>query len=95
MCLFINFDVYGILLISLIENKPALKPSSKSWLLYAISSEIEAICASNDGAVSKIILLLKKSFFKIDLYGLIFLTGPLCFIKPSNVSSVRFKPLNL
>ena len=32
-----------------LKNLPFdFKPSSKSWLLYAISSEIDAICASKD-----------------------------------------------
>ena len=41
--------MYGIELIFLIVNKPALRPSSKSWLLYAMSSDIAATCVSNDG----------------------------------------------
>ena len=56
-CLFINFDIWGIEEIFLIENKPALRPSSKSWLLYAISSEIAATWASSDGYILKTILL--------------------------------------
>ena len=37
----------------------------------------------------------KESFLKIFLYGTIFLIGPLCLIKPSKVSIVRFNPENL
>ena len=60
-----------------------------------MSSDIDAICASNDGDLLNINLLLKKLLSKIFLYGLIFSTEPLCFNNPSNVSIVRFKPKKL
>ena len=66
-CLLINLETKGIELNFSIVNKLALRPSSRSWLLYAISSDIEATWASNDENAWKTILFLNKFFFKIAL----------------------------
>ena len=59
-----------------------------------MSSEIAAICASNEGNVFKLILFL--NFFKpIKLLTFSRLSiGQLCFSNPSIVSNVKFNPLN-
>ena len=41
-------------------NKLDFNPSSRSWLLYAISSEIEAIWASRDEFKAKLIFFFEK-----------------------------------
>ena len=53
-----------------------------------MSSEIEAICASNDGLDAHLILFLKYLISKIFSYFFKFLIGPLCLINPSSVSKV-------
>ena len=62
-----------------------------SWLLYAISSEIADIWASNDPELLKFILLLKL-FNPISLLTVErSLMGPLCFNNPSKVSNDRLR----
>ena len=77
---------------SSISKKLAYNPSSMSLLLYAISSQIAAICDSKDPYVFKLPSKKVKKFFIKS--GIFFFTGPLCFKIPSNVSKVKFSPSN-
>ena len=93
LCLNIILLSTGIFVKWFNSNKLDFNPSSRSWLLYAISSEIEAIWASKDEFKQKLIFFLKKLFPKILFILVKSLIGPLCLIKPSNVSIERLRPL--
>ena len=57
-----------------------------------MSSAIAAICASKEAYSFS--LKLNSSFKSLIVWGILFVTGPLCLTSPSKVSHVRFNPSN-